>query len=145
MFDIISVMYFPFDWFHWWRHNGNLDRAYCNTAIVMQRLCSHVPGSPCDMGNFNLRPLIRDLNLDPKFNISDILRYTHVIQQLPHQKYEHQCNDQEITLILTHCFGDGYFISYGYMLHCENPTWVDSVGLLLHVREMIFFNVKFVP
>ena len=71
------------------------------------------------MGDFNFGPL---LNL--KFNMS-IVRHTEthtVIPQLPHQEYEHQCHNQEITLtnklnIVYQCLGDGYFISFGTVLH----------------------------
>ena len=59
-------------WCHWWRHNGDHNRSYCNATIVMQGLCTSAPGFPSDVGALNSRPLL--LDLDPKFHMSDTLR-----------------------------------------------------------------------
>ena len=48
--DVIHV------WRHWWYHNGNRDRAYCNAAIVTWGHCTPAPSSPCDVVDFNFRP-----------------------------------------------------------------------------------------
>ena len=66
--DVFTVTF----WGHWWHHNGDRGRTCCNATITTQGLCTPAPGSPRDVGDFNFRPLLWDL--DPKFNKSDTLR-----------------------------------------------------------------------
>ena len=56
-------------WSHWWHRNDDRGRTYCNATIITQGLCTPAPSSPRNMGDFNFRPLLWDL--DPKFNKSD--------------------------------------------------------------------------